>query len=117
MKYGSKLILMLVFAMVMLGITGVCAFGQDKPDYQKHMDWAANDTGSVDCPQFYGNNLDCLAFGGRSCVMTKAIIAAKNGYDQYAYAQVLLTQCHNPGAEQTLVWAGQQAVADYLRSF
>ena len=102
MKNASKLISVLVLAVFMLGIAGISAVAQHKPDYQKHIDWAAHDTGVVDCPQFCGNNVDCLAIGGRSCVITKAIIAAKNGCDSYAFGQVLLTPCHNAGAEQPL---------------
>ncbi len=116
-KAISKFVLTVVFTAAFAGLCASSAVAQDKPDYQKHIDWARHNQGDVDCPQFYGNDLECLAFGHRECVMTKAIIAAKNGYDAFAFSQTLLTQCHDPnGSLQTLLWAGQQAVADYLRT-
>jgi hypothetical protein len=107
---------------------GIAISGQaqnSKPDWQKHIDWAANDTGAPDCPWLYSQNLECLGIGAitgnnggnRSCLITEAIIAAKGGYDQAAYGLTLITQCHNPGAAQSIAIAGPTAVANYLRTF
>jgi hypothetical protein len=103
------------------------ASAQDKPDWQRHIDWASTDHGAPDCPWLYvTSDLQvCLAKGvltgntdgNRSCVIGLASSLAKSGTPQgqaLAYQYVLLTQCHNGGAQQTLRDAGQYNVVNYL---
>jgi hypothetical protein len=103
---------------------------QDKPDWQKHIDWASSDTGAPDCPWLYVTSdlQGCLALGlatgnhsgNRSCVIQLAGIAARTGDQRLqgvAFSYVLLTQCHNGGAQQAIINAGPGAVINYLKQF
>lgn len=91
---------------------------------------APNNTGAPDCPWLYTttDTQACLALGvatgnhsgNRQCVIALAVAAAKTGVPQLqdiAFSYVLLAQCHNPGAQQTITAAGRDAVVSYLRTF
>ena len=84
-----------------------------------NVDWPAQNTdagGSVDCPADYvsaGVGYAVLA-GGRAAVINAALFAAYKGDFNHAFDLVLLTQCHNPDAQQDLLNAGQRAVLSYL---
>lgn len=88
-----------------------------QPNWQKHIDWAIGNTGAPDCPEQY-QYPECLlpGAGNRSCLMSKGIQSAKDGDCANAFRQATTCQCHNPGAQQELGAAGQQAVCDYMKT-
>ncbi len=92
-----------------------------QPQYQGHIDWAANDSGHPNCTERYlafPVLSTCLAAGNRSCVTSIAIEAAYRRLDQLAmYLMAEITQCHNSDARNVLYGAGAQAVGDYLRTY
>lgn len=89
----------------------------DQPDWQKHIDWAIGNTGAVDCPdQYLATYPECIANGGRSCLMGKAIEAAKANNCSWAFKLTLITQCHNSGAQTAIAQAGESAVCEYLKT-
>ncbi len=93
----------------------------DKPDWQKHIDWAignnTSDPGETNCPdQYAATEPKCITGGGRACLMARAIDSAKSNNCSYAFRLTLITQCHNQGAQQALGAAGQQAVCDYEKT-
>jgi hypothetical protein len=93
-----------------------------KPDWQIHLDRAANDSGPPNCPAEYiaAQLPQCLAAGNRSCVMTYAVAWAKTHDDRLCYTAfglTLITQCNNVGARNALIAAGQWNVCGYLRSW
>jgi hypothetical protein len=121
---------------VFLGIAAITALvlpagaRADKPDWQKHIDWAANDTGHPNCTERYlahpvlsaclaqGLFSESTGYGNRYCAMDLAIEAAYRDQD---WAALLITseigQCHNGGARSSLYVAGPRAVGAYLRTF
>jgi cellulose biosynthesis protein BcsQ len=84
--------------------------------WQANIDWSLRDTGPVDCARSYDKYQNCVASGGRSCLMHQATEAALHGDDSTALQLTLITQCHNPEAARTIKQAGARAVGDYLRS-
>lgn len=91
-----------------------------RPAWQDHIQWAAANSdaaGSTDCPdQYFAVDLSsCLIAGGRTCVMARAVQAAKAGDCASAFRFTLITQCHNASAQQALSDAGEKAVCSYLR--
>jgi hypothetical protein len=112
---SMKLMTALVVAAMITGAS-IPAHAQN---WTQHVDWAATNTGaggSVDCPVNYvsmGVEYAVVA-GGRAAVINQALFAAYRGEEGRAFQLVLLTQCHNPGAHQELMQAGQQAVVGYL---
>jgi hypothetical protein len=107
-----------VVVAAMIGIFGA-SLSAHAQEWHQHVDWAAQNTdagGSVDCPQQYlplGVGY-AIASGGRSAVINDALFSAYRGDIGRAYQLVLLTQCHNPEAQGTLIQAGQTAVVSYL---
>lgn len=103
---------------VLLVIIPVAASAQ-QPEWQKHIDWVAQDNGAPDCPERYelpALGL-CLGLGNRSCIASIAIEAAYRGQDQIAmYLLSEIGQCHNGDARAEIEGAGPQAVGNYLRS-
>jgi hypothetical protein len=89
-------------------------------EWQQHILWSirnADAGGSVDCPNAYiGVAPECLATGGRSCVMRKAIDAAERNKQAEAVRLSLITQCHNPQAADQIRSLGPQALTAYLTS-
>src|SRR5689334_7539735 len=76
----------------------------DKPDWQKHIDWAignhTTDPGETNCPEQYAaTEPACITGGGRACLMERAIDSAKHNNCNYAMRLTLITQCHNQGAQ------------------
>jgi hypothetical protein len=52
--FRSALAMLVIAATLMFTFSApIPAFAQDKPDYQKHIDWSASDTGAPDCPWLY----------------------------------------------------------------
>jgi hypothetical protein len=92
-----------------------------QPEYQAHIDWAANDTGHPNCPLMYAAIpvlAHCLVAGNRSCITSVAVEAAYRKEDQAAlYLMTEITQCHNSEARGVIYGAGAQAVGDYLRTY
>lgn len=93
----------------------------DKPDWQKHIDWAianhTSDPGETNCPEQYAaTEAACITGGGRACLMVRAIDSAKHNNCGYAMRLTLITQCHNQTAQRSLGEAGQQAVCDYEKT-
>jgi hypothetical protein len=116
-KLFTKVTLITVFGFLALTATATGAAAQQP--WQGHIDWAAqnNDAGgSVDCPdQYFSNNVAyAIVSGGRSAVINAALFAAYRQDFGQAYTLVLMTQCHNPDAQQELLNAGQRAVLTYL---
>jgi hypothetical protein len=119
---GTKL-----FTLRLAIILGICimvipkAALAQQPEYQGHIDWAANDSGHPNCIERYlafPILQTCLAAGNRSCVTSIAIEAAYRHMDQAAlYLMAEITQCHNSDARDALYGAGPQAVGDYLRTY
>lgn len=95
------------------------ALGQ-QPEYQAHLNWAANDNGHPNCTERYlavPILASCLVAGNRSCVMGIAIEAAYRNQDAVAlYLAAEITQCHNSDARAALYAAGAQQVGSYLRT-
>jgi len=116
MKSNLKLMGAIGLALAMMLAMQTNTLAQE-PRWQGHIDWAANDSGTPDCPLLYVPVPDCLLGGNRACVIGHAIDQAKNNQDLAAFGLVLITQCHNTGAQQDLKDAGPYAVGNYLRRF
>ena len=125
-KLGAKTLCFII--PIALAIPQLTSAQDNKPDWQKHIDWARNNTGAPDCPLLYVTSdlQACLAqgaltgnhSGNRQCVIQLASVAAKSGdprLEGVAFSYVLLTQCHNSGAQQALINAGPEAVVNYLK--
>jgi hypothetical protein len=88
-----------------------------QPDYQVNMDWSAHnwtwlDAGLTNCPAAYValGVPQFILGGGRGAVMRYAAAFVFSN-PPYAFQLVLLTQCHNPGAQQSLMQAGPLVLA------
>lgn len=92
----------------------------DKPEWQKDLDWSiGNKTGAdeLNCPdQYLATYPECIAGGGRACLMEKAIDSAKHGDYANAFRISLITQCHDGAAQTRISVAGVHEVGDYLKS-
>ena len=104
---------------VLTPISAVLAPAGGTPDWQKHIDWCiqnyTTDPGETNCASEYlGVAPECILGGGRACLLRKAISVAKTGNCSSANSIVLLCQCHNPGARQSLVEVGERSVCAYL---
>lgn len=102
-------------------ISAPLAFSQDKPDWQKHIDWSignhTTDPGETNCvDQYLATEAACITGGGRACLMARAIDSAKANNCSYAMRLTLITQCHNGGAQQAIGAEGQAAVCYYLKT-
>jgi uncharacterized membrane protein len=90
----------------------------DKPDWQKHIDWASRNSnagGEVNCVGDYLVSYpECYASGGRSCIIGKARQSARDNNCSWAMYLATLTQCHNDQAANTIKAAGEYAVCQYL---
>lgn len=92
----------LLFGIAVLPVLIIASFrvdAQDKPDWQKNIDWTIGDTRAPDCPEQY-QYPECLlpGKGNRSCIMQKGIQSAKDGDCDNALRQALTAQCHPGGA-------------------
>ena len=69
-----------IVVLLFLIIASLRVYAQDKPAWQKHIDWAIGNTGAPDCPDQY-QYPECLlpGKGNRSCIMQKGIQSAKDG--------------------------------------
>jgi hypothetical protein len=84
-----------------------------------HIDWAAHNSdagGNVDCPaQYIENGIEyAIVIGGRSAVINQALFEVYDQHFDTAFNLVLMTQCHNPEAQQELKDAGEKNVLTYL---
>lgn len=107
----------LVLSATMIFTGSLAAHAQEA--YKADVDWAATNTdagGSVDCPANYVSlGVEyAIASNGRSAVINEAIFAAYRGDVDRSFQLVLLTQCHNPDAQQRLLDAGPSLVVPYL---
>ena len=95
------------------------AQAQQAPEYQCYLYWAWNDWatgGSTCCPAqyvVYGVG-QFVAGTGRAGLLRYAAGASFVNPD-FAFRLALLSQCHNPGAQQVLMQAGPGKVLSYLR--
>ena len=90
----------------------------EREEWMTHIDWSIGNTdagGATDCPAQYPDTA-CILVGGRACLMTEAINAAKAGTCAEALKTTLVTQCHNPHAQQTIIAAGEERVCAYLKA-
>jgi hypothetical protein len=113
--FTMKLAMTTVIAGFMFG-AGAVAQAQN---WTQHVDWSATNTdagGAVNCTAAYAQagEWPAVLVGGRSTVINDALFAAYRGEVGRAFQLVLMTQCHNPGAQQELLQAGQSAVVGYL---
>ena len=114
-RLTTKLVVAAIALAFLLG-TGAVVQAQN---WTQHVDWSATNTdagGAVNCTIDYARlgEWPAVISGGRSTVINDALFAAYHGDVAHAYELVLLTQCHNPGAQQELLQAGQNAVVEYL---
>lgn len=87
-------------------------------DARASVDWSlGNSTGPdrLNCPQDYFEIPICTVQGGRACYARKAVERAKSGNCAGAIKLMLVTQCHNGGA-QTVIGANAEAVCNYMRT-
>ena len=105
--------------MLLLFFLSVSLFSLAKPEWQQHLDWSiGNRTGpdQLNCPEQYTATYpECIAGGGRACLMEKAIQSAKDNDFNNAMRLSLITQCHNQGAQKAIGAAGKTQVGNYLR--
>lgn len=88
--------------------------GELTAEARQNIDWSRGNTGAVDCDLQYGDFPVCIFLGGRSCVMQRAVAAAKVGNCHDAFRWTLTTQCHNAHAQETIRSSGEAAVCAYL---
>jgi hypothetical protein len=89
-----------------------------RAEWMSHIDWSIRNTdagGSTDCPALY-TDPGCVLNGGRACLMSQAINAAKADGCSEALKITLVTQCHNSEAQQAILAAGEQSVCAYLKA-
>ncbi|MDP9191338.1 MAG: serine protease [Acidobacteriota bacterium] len=87
------------------------------PEWRTNVDWSIANTdagASTDCPQQYPFP-GCILGGGRACLMTEAIAAAKRDDCVAAVDLTLVTQCHNASAAHT-IRAAASSVCEYLKT-
>ena len=84
--------------------------------WQRDIDSCTSDTGLVDCPEQYRNteNVKCLDFGGRKCLLENAIHLAKENKCAKAFDMTITCQCHNKTAAMGIKDASETAVCSYL---
>ncbi|MDD0841499.1 hypothetical protein [Pseudomonas sp. Gutcm_11s] len=83
--------------------------------WQEHLEWSSNDDGAKDCPtQYTALGGDAAQCPNRECLMVHARTAASNNNYGRAFQIVLVTQCHNKSAQQSIQQAGQKKVGDWL---
>jgi hypothetical protein len=116
-KLGTKIVRITALAFLAIGATATVAAAQS---WTAHIDWAAtNQDGgpSVDCPdQYISNGVPWAIASGRAAAINQALFDAYKQDFNSAFTLVLMTQCHNPGAQQELRDAGEKAVLTYLVS-
>lgn len=93
-------------------------------DWKGHVNWSFHDTGVPDCPGEYARvgASECLVTGifgntgngNRACLMSKAKIDAEEGNCNGAITKLLITQCHNGGAQAEIKAANKEEVCDYI---
>jgi len=112
----SSSLTMLLFILI-CGLSLPQSASAQKPEWQINVDWPATNTGVVDCPdQYLANGVPWAIWPdlGRAEAIRVALFAIRHGDYGRAWNLVLMTQCHNRHAQQTLIYAGQQAVISYL---
>jgi len=90
----------------------------ERAEWMIHIDWSISNTdagGSTDCPGLYPYP-GCVLNGGRACLMSQSIKAAKANSCTEALKTTLVTQCHNPEAQQAILAAGETKVCTYLKA-
>lgn len=90
-------------------------------DFKDSLQWCignySRDPGETNCPGDYvATYPECLTGGGRACLMSKAIQAAKANDCANAFRLAQICQCHNDGARDEIRAAGPQAVCDFLKT-
>lgn len=97
-------------------------FQADAGDWRAHLSACAQDAASggsvapAACqPRFVGlGAVNCIAVGGRACLIDHARGAASAGDCQLAFEMAAACQCNNPGAESDIRLAGVAAVCRWL---
>jgi len=118
-----------MFLLLVVLVFSASAFAQDankcsqlspgNQDWRGNLNWCIGNSdagGATNCPQDYPYP-ECVASGGRSCLMRKAIQSANDNDYANSYRLALVCQCHNTGAKDGFMYcAGQKAIGDYLRN-
>jgi hypothetical protein len=115
----AKMLQVTVASLFAICATSTVVAAQGPEPFTAHIDWAAQNTdagGSVDCPDQYISNgvAYAIASGGRAAAINQALFDAYHRNFDHAFTLVLMTQCHNPSAQQVLLNAGEKAVLTYL---
>jgi hypothetical protein len=107
--------------LVILGAAALPALldAQWKPGWQQHYDacigYYTGNPAEVHCQADYTATYpECLAAGGRACLMVRAVAAAKAGDCDKAFKLTLIRQCQDGTAHEHLKAAGSRAVCGYL---
>jgi hypothetical protein len=93
-----------------------------KPEWQINIDWSFGNSdagGATNCPsQYFAEGVwTCVVAGGRGCVMLTAKDDAKDLSNlNKVFDLTMLTQCHNPDAQNTIRQAGNIAVFGYVKN-
>ena len=110
-----------LFVLVVLGCAALSAplGAQWKPDWQQHCDaclgYYTSNPAEVQCQGDYAATYpECLAGGGRACLMVRAVAAAKADNCDTAFKLTPIRQCHDGTAQEHLRAAGPRAVCGYL---
>lgn len=93
-------------------------------DWKTHANWCQQDYntgGSVECPGEFitAGAGECIAFGGRACLVIKmrgVAISGVPGACRAAQIGLSVCQCHNGGARQEILNAPTDEVCNYLRN-
>lgn len=90
----------------------------ESTEWRTHLDWCSGNSdagGSVDCVAAYMVSYpECVASGGRACLMNKARAAARANNCDHALELALRCQCHNDAARSAIEDAGVTQVCNYL---
>jgi hypothetical protein len=87
-------------------------------EYQLHIRYCLHNTtgpDQVNCPEQYAVQPQCLAQGGRTCLILTAKYLALHGECDAAFGLTLVCQCNNAEARRAIVNAGATNVCSFLR--
>jgi len=112
-----KIVLLLSSAICVAAVTPALAQQQN---WQKLVESSIADVTAPDqvkCPELYETTQTrCQFEGGRSCLMKRAIEAAKRGDCARAVWFTEITRCTDQAAQKEIKTAGEAAVCNYLKS-
>lgn len=116
------------FCFALIGALSARPASAQQNEAEQNIAWCVNDSGHVDCPEYYaigGTALAACAGGsilgipgsGRQCAMDIAIAAAHNNYCTAAHWIAQLCQCHNAHAQQTIRNYGVINTCNFLKRY